>query len=51
MKVPRPFSIAGVSNITLPRVRDGPQVCFGVLKRESSAGFVLANPGLPPGAP
>ena len=25
MKVPRPFSIAGVSDMASPRVRDGPQ--------------------------
>jgi len=49
MKVPRPFSITGVSDIASPRVRDGPKgVAFGVLKRESSAGFDLANPGQPP---
>jgi hypothetical protein len=36
MKVPRPFLIAGVSDMASPRVRDG------------SAGFVLANPGQPP---
>ena len=39
MKVPRPFSIAGGHGLAIG---------FGVLKRESSAGFVLANRGQPP---
>ena len=48
MKVPRPFSIADFSDMASPRVRDGPQVWLGVLKRDSCAGFVLANRGQPP---
>jgi len=48
MKVPRPFSIAGVSDMASPRVREGPQVWLWRIEAESSAGFVLANLGQPP---
>jgi hypothetical protein len=32
MKVPRSFSIAGVSDMASPRVGEGPLVRFGVFK-------------------
>jgi hypothetical protein len=43
MKVPRSFSIAGVSDMASPRVREGPLVALAYLS-VSSAAFVLANP-------
>jgi hypothetical protein len=44
MKVPRSFSISGVSDMASLRVREVRWCGFGAFKRESSAGFVLANP-------
>jgi hypothetical protein len=39
MKVPRPFSIAGVSAMASPRVRDGPQVWLWRIEAESALGL------------